>query len=265
LRPTPGEIIFASVLHLEKWYGDVITPGGDGAIVYAARLHWGPLRVGYGAALTVTRGSAPTELATVGGVVLPRLEAEAASWTNASLRADARWCRDAGPIACRLVDGVDGAIHWTCHMPRAIARIQIGDTTLRGLGYLEQLELSLPPWKAPFWGSSLRWGRYSSPQHAVVWIEWTGAHARQWAWFDGTLQDGLDRLDGGWQLVLRESRVIRNRPLVATIGASIPILAARLPGALGAAHEHKYLSRAALVNGSGLVDEGWAIHEEVTW
>jgi len=45
----------------------------------------------------------------------------------------------------------------------------------------------------------------------------------------------------------------------------LPKLARRLAGVLAAAREHKRLSRAALVNGAGVLDEGWAIHEEVLW
>ncbi len=258
------------VFLLEKWYGDVVTAqgvgdGGAGAIVYAARLRWGPFRFQYGATLSITEAGAPATNATVRGVAMPRLESEAATWRNATLRADARWCRDADPIEATLVDGPDGVIRWMCHMPRAVARVQIGDASFHGLGYVEQLHLTIPPAKLPFRGGALRWGRYVSPRHALVWIEWTGADPRQWVWLDGVKQAGLANLDSGRRLVLGEGRAIRDQPLLATIRVPLPKLARRLAGTVNAAREHKRLSRATLVNGPGPVDEGWAIHEEVLW
>jgi hypothetical protein len=255
------------VFLLEKWYGDVVTAQGEGAIVYAARLRCGPLRIGYGATLVLTGGDGwtPIEQATVRRVQLPRLESELATWSNVALRADARWWRDAAPIECCLIDGPDGAMHWRCHMPRAVARVQIGSAVCRGLGYVEQLQLSIPPWKLPFRGGALRWGRYLSAQHTIVWIEWTGANPRQWVWLDGVPQTSLASLDGGRRLVFQESRAIRDQPLITTIRSALPKLGRRLADDLGAACEHKRLSRAVLVNGAGSVDEGWAIHEEVLW
>jgi hypothetical protein len=253
------------VFLLEKWYGDVVTAqgGGAGAIVYAARLGWGPLRAGYGA--TLLFGDSPRGSATIRGVALPRLASDIATWRNEALSADASWCRDADPIESCLADGPEGAIRWTCHMPRAVAHMRIGDTTFHGLGYLEQLVLTLPPAKLPFRGGALRWGRYLSTQHALVWIAWTGAEPRQWAWLDGVAQAGVENLDGGWRLVFHESRPIRDQSLLTTIRLPLPQLARRLAGALGTVREHKRVSRATLVNGAGSVDEGWAIHEEVLW
>lgn len=253
------------VFLLEKWYGDVVTAQGAGAIVYAARLRWGPFRFHYGATLALTEAGVPATNATVRGVAMPRLEPEAATWRNTTLRVTARWRRDADPIAACLVDGRDGVIRWMCHMPRAVARVQIGDASFHGLGYVEQLQLTIPPTKLPFRGGALRWGRYLSPRHALVWIDWTGADPRQWVWLDGVKQAGVTNLDDGRRLVFGAGRAIRDQPLLATIGMPLPRLARRLARTLDAAREHKRLSRATLVNGAGPLDEGWAIHEEVLW
>jgi len=267
LRSDGGKLSFALVFLLEKWYGDVVTAqgGGAGAIIYAARLRWGPLRAGYGA--TLIFGDSPHTSSTVRGVALPRLETDLATWHNEALGADATWCRDADPIESCLADGPNGAIQWTCHMPRAVARVRIGDATFHGLGYLEHVVLTIPPAKLPFREGALRWGRYLSPRHALVWIAWTGrdAEPRQWTWLDGVAQAGVEQLDGGHRLVLHECRPIRDQPLLATIGVPLPKLARRLAGTLDAAREHKRVSRATLVNGAGPVDEGWVIHEEVLW
>jgi hypothetical protein len=255
------------VFLLEKWYGDVVTnhaAGVGGAILYAARLRWGPLRVGYGATLTFGAGTPRTE-SRVRRVAMPTIDASAATWRNTALDVEATWCRDAEPIAARLVDGADGSIQWTCHMPRARARVRRGAVTVLGLGYVEQLRLTIPPARWPFRGGTLRWGRYLSPAHTLIWIAWTGRDPRRWVWLDGVPQPDLDTLDGGQRLVLHERHAIRDEPLLTTIGIPLPELARRLSRTLGAARECKHLSRASLMNGAGATDTGWAIHEEVQW
>jgi hypothetical protein len=45
-----------------------------------------------------------------------------------------------------------------------------------------------------------------------------------------------------------------------------PVLAARVAGRLATMQEHNELSRSSLVDAGGrALDEGWAIHEVVTW
>ncbi len=264
MRVVAGKVRFAPVFLLEKWYGDVVTSHGAGAIVYAARLRWGPLRVAY-AATVVFDASASRSQSSIRHVTMPRIDGHAATWRHETLGVDATWCRDAEPLDSCLVDGPDGSIRWTCHMPRALARVRVGETTLHGLGYLEQLRLTIPPAELPFRGGVLRWGRYVSPAHALVWIEWTGRDPQRWVWLNGVPQTGPDGLDGNLRLVLHDSRPIRDDPLLTTIRVPLPKLARRLAGTLDAVREHKHLSRGALVSGAGPVDTGWAIHEEVEW
>jgi len=252
------------VFLLEKWYGDVVTTQGEGAILYAARLRWGPLRVAYGATLVFDTDATRSE-SSIRRVAMPRIDANASTWRNETLGVDATWCRDAAPIDTRLVDEPVGSIQWTCHMPRALACVRVGAVTLHGVGYVEQLRMTIPPAAWPFRGGVLRWGRYGSPAHTLVWIEWTGLSQRRWVWLDGAPQVGLDCLDGERRLVLQDTRPIRDQPLLTTIRVPLPKLARRLAGTLDAVREHKCLSRATLVNGAGQVDAGWAIHEEVQW
>jgi hypothetical protein len=72
-----------------------------------------------------------------------------------------------------LVNGPDGLINWTCHMPRAQATVQFHGEKIAGLGYVESLTLSIPPSKLPF--RTLRWGRHLSDRHWLVWIGWAVA------------------------------------------------------------------------------------------
>ena len=255
---------------LDKWYCDVVTDQGSGAILYAARLRWGPFRVGYAAFLCLADGTAPREQATRRHVVLPERDGDVATWSNRSLHIEGRWWRDAPPVERRLAEGPDGTIEWMCHMPRARASVHIGDAQLAGLGYVERLRLSIPPWKLPF--RTLRWGRYLSSRHWLVWIDWDGSHSRRWAWLDGVEQpgaafsaDGLVGLDDDRQLVHEEGRDIRDQPVLATLRGPLPALARRLAGALERSHEHKRLAHGSILQAGRPVDRGWSVYEEVAW
>lgn len=197
------------MFQLEKWYGDVATSqeAGACAILYSARLHWGPMRLGYAATihLSADRPAAPREATTWRGGALPLLDGDRITWRNAPLRVTADWRRDAPAIARRLANGPDGEIDWTCHFPRARAGVRIGSDRLEGLGYVERLRLTIPPWKLPF--RALRWGRHLSADHYLVWIDWSGGDTRRWVWLDGVEQPaatvgehGVAGLEGGGEL-----------------------------------------------------------------
>jgi hypothetical protein len=255
---------------LAKWYCDVVTDAGACAIIYAARLRWGPLRVGYASTLYLAADAPPQEAATLRRVASPRADGDCLTWRNAPLRAEACWRRDAPRIERCLAHGPDGDVAWTCHMPRARASVQIGDAHLEGLGYVESLRLAMPPWKLPF--RTLRWGRHLSAEHCLVWIVWTGGEERRWVWLDGveqpaaTLHDGgLVGLAGGAELLWHDGRDLRDRPLLATIAGPLPALARRLAGPLAHLHEHKRLAPSAIVRAGRPLDHGWTVSEDVTW
>lgn len=255
---------------LDKWYLDVVTDEGAAAICYAARYRWGLARGGYASVLYAAPGVGALEQATRRHVEWPREDRDTITWRSGPLQVLGRWRRDAAPIARGLLDEPADAVHWTCHMPRARASVQLADATLEGLGYIESLRLRMPPWKLPI--SSLHWGRHTSSRHSLVWIEWTGAEERRWVWLDGMLQPaailpdgGLSGLEDGGSLRLEPFRDLRDSPVLSTIGGLLPSLARRLAGPLGRMHERKHLARSAIVRDGRPLDQGWTVHEEVTW
>jgi len=240
-------------------------------ICYAGRLQWGPARVRYAATL-VADAHAPREQATTRGVELPQVADDVATWRHAGLGIAGRWCRGAPAIAQCLADGPEGAIDWTCHIPRARAQVRVGDTTLDGWGYVESVRLTIPPWRLPF--GTLRWGRYLSDRHWLVWIDWSGGTAgrRCWTWLDGAPQPeavvhaaGVRGLRGGSRLEFGATRVLRDRPLLDTLRTPLPALARRLAPTLSQAHECKRLGAAALVTAAGASDQGCVLYEDVSW
>ncbi len=257
------------MFQLDKWYLDLVTPGGDVVIGYAARITWGSLRFNFSSVLESPAASPASDRSTVRGASDPTESPEGIKWSNDALGIAGTWAGSA-PIEKRLVDSPAGRITWRCLAPRAKVAIDLGGRTRIGLGYAEHLSLSLPPWSLPF--NRLLWGRFASERHSVIWIEWTGATRRCWVWMDGHLAsgaiptaNGVDHLGEGATLAWTTGRDLRNRSVLDWLGAELPGVGRRITGRLDRMHEHKMVSPALLSGVESEADPGWAIHEEVRW
>jgi hypothetical protein len=238
-------------------------------VLYAARLGWNGFRVGYAARILVEQGEVH-ESSTLRNVVLPVLAGAELSWANPCLGVAGRWRRDAPPIERTLAQGPEGSIAWHCHMPRAHAQLTLDDRSLEGLGYVEYLRLTIPPWRLPF--TRLRWGRHTSSAHSVVWIEWDGGAGSRWVWLDGVEQPHAALADhrvtglaGGTELSFGPDTTVRDRRLLSTLAERLPALTRRLGGPLAVMHERKWLAPSTVTAPGTLPDAGWTLHEEVTW
>ena len=257
-----------SMFRLHKWYLDVVTDTGDVLILYAGTVEWGRIAFDYASVLQY-RDGVTRDVQSVRRVAQPRLQADAVTWRSGPLRVEGQWIRDAQEIQRTLVNGPDGLINWTCHMPRAQATVQFQGEKIAGLGYVESLTLSIPPSKLPF--RTLRWGRHLSDRHWIVWIGWTGCGDRLWIWMDGeeqpaaALVDGApSRLNGGARLRLSSPRDVRDRNVLESLTGVPAAMTRRIAGSLANVHEHKQVSRSSLVIADQAIDHGWALHEVVT-
>lgn len=255
---------------LDKWYLDLVTDDGTALIGYAADLRWHAVRLRYASLLVNRPGHGPHEQAIVRGVTAPDVAGDSLQWRSRPLRVEGEWQRLTPPIEATLLETPAGMITWSCLFPRARATVEVGDARYEGLGYAEQLRLSLAPWDFPF--RALRWGRHLSAGHSLVWIEWEGPLARHWVWLDGAPQpaarvvsDGVIGLAAGCVLHWDSGREVRRRSVIEAINDAAPAVVRRLTGRIGSMDEHKRLSRSTLVADGKVLDEGWAIHEEVTW
>jgi hypothetical protein len=255
---------------LDKWYLDVSSARGDVAILYAARLRWGALRVRYASALEDSSDGTHHESRTIRGIEPPRHDGDMLVWQNEPLRIDGRWHRDTPPVRRLLASSAAGSIRWSCHAPRARAQLHLGATVYDGLGYAERLRLTMPPRALPF--DTLRWGRHLSPRHALVWIDWRGAEHRCWVWLDGEAQpdavvtdQGVSRLGGGAELCIGTGRDVVDRAVLPAFADVLPALARRAVGPVATMHEHKRVERSAIVKAGERIDDGWTVRELVTW
>ena len=253
---------------LDKWYFDVVTGGGDVAILYVARLHWGAIRVGFASAIEDAASGMHREARTIRDIAPPGRHEQALTWRNRALDVAGEWRRDAPAIRRTLASTAHGSIRWSCRIPRASASVRIGACTYDGLGYVERLRLTMPPTQLPF--EALRWGRHLSERHALIWIDWRSTVHRSWVWLDGEFQPeavvtdgGVSGLQGGAELCIDNGRDVVDRNVLATFADVLPALH-RVVGPLASMHEHKRVERSAIVSAGVRLDDGWTLRELVT-
>ena len=174
-----SETLPRSAFELSKWYLDAVGEDGEVFIGYRANLRMRRLAVSY--ASTLTAGArAPRTRSTVRPGEDPDFFEGALAWAEPKLGGKAAWrASGARDLPDPLRNVPKARSIWRClclRLPRG-NRAE-GGRSLRGLGYAEHLSMTLPPWRLPI--DTLRWGRFLTPRHSVVWIDWeSGATTRR--------------------------------------------------------------------------------------
>ncbi|MBT8403821.1 MAG: hypothetical protein KJP18_08195 [Gemmatimonadetes bacterium] len=258
------------MFRLTKWYLDLVTPQGTVLIAYAGSLRWRALTVDYASTFLAPPGREPLETSRGSGADVTQADENVVRFAHPQLEIDGTWTRRSPPITEVLLDDEAGRVTWDCVLPGARASVRLGDDHLEGLGYVERLTFTRPPWSLPL--RTLRWGRFVSDAHALVWISWDGGPPRRWTWLDGVAQPharpddrGVSGLDDDLALDLDSGRVLCDRKALQVLSRQLPALDALPLGPLGHLRETKRLDRGRLRTPADGADEGWVIHEVVTW
>jgi hypothetical protein len=253
---------------LTKWYLDVVAPDGVAVIGYAAELSWGDVRLHYASTLLARPQGAshPSTRATL-HTAQPVDDGARITWRSNPLAVDGEWRPLAAPTGATLYASPDGAVRWDCRYPRARARVEVDGAVVEGLGYVERLELTLPPWKMPI--RELRWGRALTETEGVVWVDWRGdgerLHDVQWVDRAGArlgpcvVDDHGVVADGAPVVRFVDATPLRTGQLGANVLHALPAaIVRRLPPFVVAMDERKTLSRARVGD-----RQAWCIHEVV--
>lgn len=253
-------------VQIEKYYVDVVGPDGRGCIGYAARLDGLGLHATAAATLCWDHPPAIRQQRTLRGTV-PVWDEHGLAWRCPALDASGVWSgRDAATAEQVLWREPAGTLRWRTLAPHARVQFTVAGETITGLGYAECLHLDFTPWHLPI--DALRWGRFISDQHSVVWIEWTHATPRRWLWHNGqpVAAFTLHRDAVVWaahRLELQPPRTLRCGRLADTVLARWPAVRRLLPRQIQAFDETKWCAPASLLNADGARDDGWVIHEYV--
>ena len=260
--------------HLQKWYFDGVDSTGRALIAYSAQLKWHGIQVPYSGYLYLRApGDVRSENKFVQAAGL-EVTADAIDLKFGNLPVHGRWERSSRPITQRLYENETGYLDWHCHMPAAQCQIQVKqDPLLKGWGYVEMLEMTLPPWQLGL--DELRWGRFADPDWPVVWIDWIGKLNRRWIFANGRLLDTggvvsdnvVEAPDKEWALYLKAPQVLEEKEKMKEV---FQALASFLPGIyrmaplrfIGAA-ETKWLSEGELHRPGMPPRKAWVIHELV--
>jgi hypothetical protein len=254
---------------LSKWYLDCITNTGDVSIAYTGELTWGEIRLHYSSVLEST-GSRVTEKHSLRQQSQPQIRNGLLHWDCNRLKAKGEWkldtpTRNRNCPAQTIFRSPQGSIAWHCLAPNAAARLG----NHRGLGYAEHLTLDILPWKLPI--QILRWGRFTSDSHSLVWIDWQGESAKRLVFANGetlhapVVEDTCIKLANGARLTMDCSLVLRDGPLGTAALSRIPGIQKTLPARLLLIRECKWRSRGRLEWPGEPAIESWAIHERVEW
>lgn len=255
---------------LSKWYCDCVSDEGVAFVGYWARMRWGLLTIPYAATLYRPVCDATRERYFIRPCVAPTIQNDELRWDCRRLGIRGVWTARVPAFRRVLLETAEGSITWRCHFPCAQARIDLaGAGQLSGLGYAEQLDLSVKPWRLPF--EELRWGRFLSAEDAVTWIEWRSRESHRWVFHNGlelrgvTIGAGRVELPSDHGAVeLRDAVVLREGRLASTALRAIPAANVWLPDGIKNAYETKWLARGTFTTRTRS-SSGWAVHEVVRW
>jgi hypothetical protein len=257
-----GRVVF----RLRKWYMDCVAADGTTAIAYWASLAWGIARLNC-AAVLVRRAGTIAEHTTLRGGKEPRYNADGIAWRCGPLHFQGQWQTVDPPVCRTLLAASAGNIEWKCLVPRARARLLLTEgEKIDGLGYAEQLEMTIRPWHLPI--RELRWGRFLSERTSAVWIEWRGVQPLILLFVNGSAVDeaviGTDGISWrGGRLELKQDILLRDGKLGSTVLTNFPLARVLMPRFVLEMQENKRLCRGKLVDDGGQLETGWAIDEVV--
>lgn len=264
----------APEFHLEKWYLDFISDDGQVMIFYAAKLSFMHRAVYYSSMTHHHPDKGTDEVSHFHKVELPARAGESISWKNDKFHICGEWKARSKPLHARLFENTVGFVDWNCYQPLADVQLEMKDTVLHGKGYAELLTLTTFPWHIPM--SDLRWGRFHSNSHTMVWIELRNEKKEQWLWLNnerlghGSIED--DRIvceEKGLELILnRKTDLEPEKKLVKVINKIIRFLPGfkrLMTSKFLRATNRKWRSHGTLYKYDKLITHGQAIHEWVNF
>lgn len=262
-----------SNFNLKKWYFDGISDDGRALICYSAVMSWRMLSVQYASYLYLDgKGQAHSE-SRFRDAPLPAVQGETIRWTDTKLRISGEWHAAAAPLRTKLHDSEEGFLDWHCYQPAATCHIQLRDEApIAGYGYVECLEMTIPPWKMGF--HELRWGRFAHPENPVVWIDLRGEPNRSWVFNgqeltrNGEVTDHIVKIPASdTELVFSGHTPIEDKQKIMEVVQSVigwmPGFDQFTPLHFLKAQETKWRSLGTLKTPGQPETKGWVIHELV--
>ena len=260
--------------HLSKWFLDFITENGDAMIFYAAKLTWHGWSTSYTSWLSYDPSSGVSLKSRFRNIQMPLVKDKTITWSDSKYGVSGTWESQVEMIQTRIFNSDEGYLDWKCYQPASKVHLKINDNILEGMGYAEQLIITLPPWKIPM--DELRWGRFGSDENYLVWIELREKEKCQWLWLNGEKIENCIIEDD--HLTLPEKNLVLNLDrgvalesekkifsVVEKLIRYIPGINKVIPLKFLMADEFKWLSKGQLQMQGKTLSDGMAIHELVNF
>jgi hypothetical protein len=251
--------------HLDKWYLDAVREDGSGVILYDAAVRWKFIRIRYYNRLEFDQLGNSRHSVSLRRRLILNVQEKSAEATDGAITA--RWSKSSSGFSVDLLNRADGMIRWNCLYPNSAVTIASKDGETSARGYVEQLIMTIDPWK--FNIDELYWGRFCSSNNSVVWIEWRGEIARKWLFHNGQLIEDFQLTDDAlvcqrFNLNLSNKSTIRAGSLINTVFKSFRWLRFIFPGKTIFSDEIKWCA-SAVMTADGVNCLGFSIFEKVIW
>lgn len=249
------------MFRLVKHYYDLIDPHGNAIIIYDAKLHFYGLKIPYSSIIFSDKSGCTKEKSCLSALKISSLK-----FSQPKLALEGEYQSKQQFKKLTLFQQDQKQLEWHCHSPKTSIEINFNQQQFRGTGYAESLSLNFFPWLLLI--DELYWGRFTSENHSIVWIEWRGKQPCKQLIYNQNLSHDFELTES--QLVTERFRldfdepvIIKNSPLLSVI-KSVPFLSLFVNKRFTDSQEIKWKSLATLHIGNQ-VEKGWALYERVIW
>lgn len=257
-----------------KWYLDFVGETEEVMIFYAAEIYWKGLKVPYASILMKIPGKPEVQKTSLKKVTLPHIDGEALRYANTNLGIQGLWKQEGQPLNACLFESEEGSLTWNCWQPRSGVILTINGKRFEGIGYAEELILTVPAWKIPM--RELRWGRSLSGESYTVWIEINGDETRKWLWHNGERMTHFEVGDSEVAihdkpllLKLNQAEILEHEQKIHNVVKSLvrylPGFNKIIPTNFLMAEGYKWFSQVTENREGGFITIGSAIHEYVNF
>lgn len=250
------------MFRIKKNYFDGIDEEGNAIILYFAELSIFGIKIPYSS--YIFNGlQHSTERST-----LQESQYKNSFINNEKLHFSGSWKSIEASISEILFQENKKLLIWNCHTPKAKFNLRLENNCYEGLGYAETLEMNFSPWKLPI--SELKWGRFLSENHCIIWIEWIGKKPLKKVYWNGNPKENVEISDSGIifnsenaTLKFENPIPIKNEKL-QTIVTKYPFLNFFFNAKFLQSEEMKYKTKSILkINKQE--EKGFSLYEKVLW
>lgn len=252
------------MFNLKKYYFDGIDKEGNAFILYYAELKLLGFKIPYSSYI-LSNGQYSDEKSTLNN---SNIGINNSTFSNSKLKISGVWNIQSLAISEVLWQHNKSKINWNCIVPKAEFEAYIDNQLFSGLGYSEILELNFVPWKMPI--STLKWGRFLSKNHTIIWIEWIGKQPLKKVFWNGERIEDVEIGDNEIYFIKQKTKLIFENPIsikdekILKIAEKYPFLKLFFKSKFLNSREMKFKSQSTLIS-PDKSEKGHSLYETVLW